>query len=162
MTNTAWIYVCLTLFVRREGTDLGFTACCSCTMYWYMILHLNAKVTFIYFAAYTLDNVNLQGYFVYSFNDKTAPKYGLYSYVANQYEAKPSMKHYREIIDNNGFPGPDTAEVLCPEETAVCPECHFFRTRKSLFAFISFIFVAFIVTVFCIMYYSRRAERRYK
>lgn len=132
-----------------------------CTGIWYCTWMPRWHL-FVYFAAYALDNVNLQGYFVYSFNDKTAPKYGLYSYVANQYEAKPSMKHYREIIDNNGFPGPDTAEVLCPEETAVCPECHFFRTRKSLFAFVSFIFVAFIVTVFCIMYYSRRAERRYK
>lgn len=169
MTNTAWIYVHLTLFVGREGADLAFTACCSCSVYWYMIMLLNAKVTFIlyfsfffFFPAYALDNVNLQGYFVYSFNDKTAPKYGLYSYAANQYEPKPSMKNYREIIDNNGFPGPDTAEVLCPEEAAMCPECHFFRTRKSLFAFISFIFVAFIVTIFCIMYYSKRAERRYK
>ncbi|NXE32043.1 KLOT protein, partial [Ptilorrhoa leucosticta] len=112
--------------------------------------------------AYTLDNVNLQGYFVYSFNDKTAPKYGLYSYVANQYEPKPSLKHYREIIDNNGFPGPETPELLCPEEVASCPECHFFRTRKSLLAFISFIFVAFIVTIFFITYYSKRVERRYK
>ncbi|XP_054663248.1 klotho isoform X3 [Grus americana] len=112
--------------------------------------------------AYTLDNVNLQGYFVYSFNDKTAPKYGLYSYIANQYEPKPSMKHYREIIDNNGFPGPETPELICPEEIASCPECHFFRTRKSLLAFISFIFVAFIVTIFFITYYSKRVERRYK
>uniref|UniRef100_A0A8B9PWQ4 Klotho n=1 Tax=Apteryx owenii TaxID=8824 RepID=A0A8B9PWQ4_APTOW len=112
--------------------------------------------------AYTLDNVNLQGYFVYSFNDKTAPKYGLYSYVANQYEPKPSMKRYREIIDNNGFPRPETPEVLCPEEIDSCPECHFFRTRKSLLAFIAFVFVAFIVTIFLISYYSRRVERRYK
>lgn len=130
---------------------------------------LECKVTLIdffnplfSFAAYTLDDVNLQGYFVYSFNDKTAPKYGLYSYIANQYEPKPSLKHYREIIDNNGFPGPETPELLCPEEVALCPECHFFRTRKSLLAFISFIFVAFIVTIFFITYYSKRVERRYK
>lgn len=117
---------------------------------------------FVFFAAHILDNINLQGYFIYSFNDKTAPKYGLYSYVANKYEPKPSLKHYREIIDNNGFPGPETPELLCPEEVTSCPQCHFFRTRKSLFAFISFIFVAFIVTIFFITYYSKRVERRYK
>ncbi|CAM4405955.1 klotho isoform X1 [Lepidochelys kempii] len=112
--------------------------------------------------AYTLDNVNLRGYFVYSFNDRTAPKYGLYRYIANQYEPKPSMKHYREIIDNNGFPSSETPDRLCPEMLVLCPECNFFQTRKSLLAFISFIFFAFIVTVFFIIYYSRRVERRYK
>lgn len=154
------------LICRKRGGRSGFH---SLLILLYVLVYDNALECqsdifsfFFFFPAYALDNVNLQGYFVYSFNDKTAPKYGLYSYAANQYEPKPSMKHYREIIDNNGFPGPDTAEVLCPEEAAMCPECHFFRTRKSLFAFISFIFVAFIVTIFCIMYYSKRAERRYK
>uniref|UniRef100_A0A8D0H5L6 Klotho n=1 Tax=Sphenodon punctatus TaxID=8508 RepID=A0A8D0H5L6_SPHPU len=112
--------------------------------------------------AYTLDNVNLHGYFVYSFNDRTTPRYGLYSYVAFQYEPKPSMKHYRKIIDSNGFPVPETPEVLCPEELILCPECSFFETRKSLLAFVSFIFFTFIVTVFLIIYYSKRVERRYK
>lgn len=157
------------LTFEKRRADVGLTSPCPCFMYWHMVLLLNAKVTLIHFfnplfsfTAYTLDNVNLQGYFVYSFNDKTAPNYGLYSYVANQYEPKPSMKHYREIIDNNGFPGPETPELLCPEEIASCPECHFFRTGKSLLAFISFIFVAFIVTIFFITYYSKRVERRYK
>jgi len=163
------MYMHLTLFWGREVQIMGLTSACPCFVYWHMVLLLNAEVTFIHFfnplfsfAAYTLDNVNLQGYFVYSFNDKTAPKYGLYSYVANQYEPKPSMKHYREIIDNKGFPGPETPELLCPEDVASCPECHFFRTRRSLLAFISFIFVAFIVTIFFITYYSKKVERRYK
>lgn len=157
------------LTLGKRSADVGLTSHCPCFRYWQVALLLNAKVPFIHFfnpllssTAYTLDNVNLQGYFVYSFNDKTAPKYGLYSYVANQYEPKPSMKHYREIIDNNGFPDPEAPELLCPEEIASCSECHFFRTRKSLLAFISFIFVAFIVTIFFIMYYSKRVERTYK
>lgn len=161
------MYVYLPLF--GGSADVGLLCSCLCFMYWHMLLFLNAKTAFIHFfnpffsfIAYTLDDVNLQGYFVYSFNDKTAPKYGLYSYIANQYEPKPSMDHYREIIDNNGFPGPETPELLCLEEITSCPECHFIRTRKSLLAFISFIFVAFVVTIVFITYYSKRAERRYK
>uniref|UniRef100_A0A7M4EEY5 Klotho n=1 Tax=Crocodylus porosus TaxID=8502 RepID=A0A7M4EEY5_CROPO len=87
--------------------------------------------------------------------------YNPFSTEIHSYEA-PSMKHYREIIDNNGFPSPETPERWCPEELALCPECSFFRTRKSLLAFISFIFFAFIVTIFFIIYHSRRDERRYK
>ncbi|XP_028904310.1 klotho [Ornithorhynchus anatinus] len=105
--------------------------------------------------AYILDDINLCGYFFYSFNDRTSPSYGLYRYAANQYEAKPSMRHYRKIIDSNGFPGPGTLGRFCPEEPDLCTECSFFQTRKSLLAFTSFLLFACIVTISLIIYYSR-------
>ncbi|XP_043852489.1 klotho [Dromiciops gliroides] len=107
--------------------------------------------------AHVLDGVRLRGYFVYSFNDRTAPKFGLYRYAANQFEPKPSMNHYKKIIDNNGFPGPDTLRRFCPDEFILCTECNFFETRKSLLVFIAFLFFAFIATISLIFYYSRRS-----
>nr|XP_020644190.1 klotho [Pogona vitticeps] len=113
--------------------------------------------------AYTLDNVNLRGYFVYSFSDRgDARSYGLYRYVVNRYEPKPSMMHYRQIIDNNTFPGPEASNLVCSKELILCPECDSFQPRKSLLAFMSFILFAFIVTIFLITYYSKRIDGSHK
>ncbi|XP_060119414.1 klotho-like [Heteronotia binoei] len=112
--------------------------------------------------AYTLDNVNIQGYFVYCFIDRTDPKYGLYHYVVNRYEPRSSAKRYREIIDNGGFPGPETQELFCPEEIVLDTDYVAFQPRRSFIAFISFICFAFIVTVFMIINYSKKFDKRYK
>ncbi|KAF7251228.1 Klotho [Varanus komodoensis] len=113
--------------------------------------------------AYTLDNVNLRGYFIYSFSDRgDSRSYGLYRYVINQYEPKPSLMHYRQIIDNNTFRGLETASPHCPTELTLCPECDFFQPRISLLAFIAFILFAFIVTVILITHYSKKIDRRHK
>lgn len=117
---------------------------------------------FFFFLAYILDGINLCGYFAYSFNDRTAPKFGLYRYAANQFEPKPSMKHYRKIIDNNGFPGPETLGRFCPEEFTLCTECSFFHARKSLLAFIAFLLFAFVISLSLIFYYSKKGRRGYK
>ncbi|XP_029458535.1 klotho [Rhinatrema bivittatum] len=111
--------------------------------------------------AYAIDGVNLSGYFAYSFNDKTEPTYGLYSYIANRYQPKPSMQHYRKIIDSNGFPSPEASASPCPAEPVLYPEFSFFQTRKSLLAFVSFIFFVFIITVFMIIYYTKKGKRMY-
>ncbi|XP_053168401.1 klotho [Hemicordylus capensis] len=113
--------------------------------------------------AYTLDNVNLCGYFVYSLSDRSDSRsYGLYHYALNKYEAKASMQHYRQIIDNNTFPGPENPDLLCLEELDLCPECGSSQPRRSLLAFIAFISFAVIVTVFLIVNDSRRINRRSK
>ena len=117
---------------------------------------------FFFFLAYILDGINLCGYFAYSFNDRTAPKFGLYRYAANQFEPKPSMKHYRKIIDNNGFPGPETLGRFCPEEFTLCTECSFFHARKSLLAFIAFLLFAFVISLSLTFYYSKKGRRGYK
>ena len=101
-------------------------------------------------------------YFAYSFNDRTAPKFGFYHYAANQFEPKPSMKHYRKMIDSNGFSGPEPLGRFCPEEFTLCTECGFFHTRKSLLAFIAFLLFAFIISLSLIFYYSKKGKRSYK
>lgn len=112
--------------------------------------------------AYVLDGINLCGYFAYSLSDRSVPKSGFYRYAANQFEPKPSIKHYRKIIDNNGFLGSGTLGRFCPEEYTVCTGCGFFQTRKSLLAFISFLVFAFVTSLALIYYYSKKGRRRYK
>ncbi|XP_042313364.1 klotho [Sceloporus undulatus] len=110
--------------------------------------------------AYTLDNVNLRGYFIYSFSDRgDSRSYGLYRYLINQYEAKPSMIHYRQIIDNNTFPGPGTSHFICLRESVLCPECTSVQPRKFFLAFVAFILFVFIVTAFLITYYSNSSHK---
>lgn len=106
--------------------------------------------------------MNLHGYFAYAFTDKMDPQFGLFKYVANKYEAKDSKILYRKIIDNNGFPGVEATPVPCIEEIFECADCHFFQTRKYLLAFVAFICFIFIITVFMITYYSKKAKKRYK
>lgn len=112
--------------------------------------------------AYVLDSINLCGYFAYSLSDRSAPKSGFYRYAASQFEPKPSMKHYRKIIDNNGFLGSETLGRFCPEEYTECTECGFFQTRKSLLIFISFLVFASIISLALIFHYSKKGKRSYK
>ncbi|XP_078513290.1 klotho [Lissotriton helveticus] len=145
------------IYILANGIDDGQNLIQDKLRVYYIENYINEALK-----AYYLDEVNLRGYFAYSFTDKMDPRYGLYSYVANQYEPKPSLRHYRKIIDRNGFPGLAEPKRFCPAETTTCPDCRFFQTRKSLVAFIAFIFVVFIVTIFLIIYYSKKGKRRYK
>lgn len=111
--------------------------------------------------AYVLDGINLCGYFAYSLSDRSAPKFGFYRYAVNQFEPKPSLRHYRKIIDDNGFLGSETQGRFCPEEYALCTECSFFHTRKSLLVFIAFLVFVFIISLALIFYYSKKGRRNY-
>ncbi|MEE6472490.1 hypothetical protein FKM82_009623 [Ascaphus truei] len=155
-----WIqskYGDIPIYILANGIDDGQNPIQDKLRIYYMENYINEALK-----AISIDGVNLRGYFAYSFNDKTDPRHGLYSYMANQYEPKHSMKHYRKLIDNNGFPSAEMPTPSCPEELALCLDCHFFQTRKYLLAFVAFICFAFIVSVFMIMYYSKKGRRRYK
>ncbi|XP_077015124.1 klotho [Tamandua tetradactyla] len=112
--------------------------------------------------AYLLDGINLRGYFVYSLSDRTAPKFGLYGYAANQFVPKPSVTRYREIIDNNGFPAPGSPGRFCPQEVGACTKCSFFHNRKSLLVFIAFLLLAFVISLSLIFYYSKKGRSSYR
>ncbi|KAB0372699.1 hypothetical protein FD755_015452 [Muntiacus reevesi] len=147
----------LPMYIISNGIDDDPHAAQDSLRVYYMQNYVNEALK-----AYILDGINLCGYFAYSFNDRTAPKFGLYRYAANQFEPKPSMKYYRKIIDNNGFPGPETLGRFCPEEFTLCTECSFFHTRKSLLAFIAFLLFAFVISLSLIFYYSKKGRRGYK
>ncbi|KAM5311546.1 klotho [Glossophaga mutica] len=147
----------LPTYIISNGIDDDLQAGPDRLRVYYLQNYLNEALK-----AYVLDGVNLCGYFAYSFSDRTAPRFGLYRYAANQFEPKASVQHYRKIIDSNGFPGPETLGRLCPEEFALCTECSFSHTRKSLLAFIAFLLFAFIISFSLIFYYSRKGRRSYK
>ncbi|MBN3296210.1 KLOT protein, partial [Amia calva] len=123
----------------------------------------NLRVYYIYnyineaLKAYTLDGVNLQGYFAYAFSDQTDPGFGLYGFVNDELIVKSSLMHYRNIIDHNGFPGPTALEQDCAQQPEPCLSCHFFAQR-SVIAFLSFVAAAFLITAGLIIYYSRRCK----
>ncbi|KAG8452814.1 hypothetical protein GDO86_004561 [Hymenochirus boettgeri] len=145
------------IYILVNGIDDGFMHSQDRLRIYYLENYINEALK-----AILIDRVNLRGYFAYSFNDKMDPKYGFYTYAANRFVPKPSMKRYREIIDKNGFPRADVPVIPCPVELVPCPDCHFLQTRKYLLAFVAFIFIVFIVSVFMIMYYIRKGKRRYK
>ncbi|KAM9319853.1 klotho [Gastrophryne carolinensis] len=132
--------------------------------------HLEDKLRVYYMRNYInealkatlIDGVNLRGYFAHAFTDKMDPQFGLFKYVANKYEAKDSKIVYRRIIDNNGFPDFSSTPAPCPEEIFECSDCHFFQTRKYLLAFVAFICIVFVISVFMITYYSKQGKKRYK
>ncbi|EPY82399.1 Klotho-like protein [Camelus ferus] len=95
----------LPMYIISNGIDDDPHAAQDKLRMYYMQNYVNEALK-----AYILDGINLCGYFAYSFNDRTAPKFGLYRYAANQFVPKPSMKHYRKIIDNNGFPANNPAK----------------------------------------------------
>ncbi|XP_004449719.2 klotho [Dasypus novemcinctus] len=147
----------LPMYVLSSGIDDDELAAQDQLRVFYIQNYLNEALK-----AYLLDGINLRGYFVYSLSDRTAPKFGLYRYAADQFVPKPSVKHYREIIDNNGFPGPGNLGRFCPEEFITCSKCSFFHTRKSLLAFIAFLLFAFVISLSLIFYYSRKSRRNYR
>ncbi|XP_034971334.1 klotho [Zootoca vivipara] len=157
----AWVkdkYGDTPIYILASGIDDGQKLDRDKLRIYYMERYINEALK-----AYTLDNVNLRGYFAYSFSDRGDPRsYGLYRYTVNQYEPKSSMMHYRQIIDNYTFPGSETTGLLCLKELILCPECDSLQPRRSLLAFISFTLFSFIVTVFLITYYSKKVNRRHE
>ncbi|XP_006879700.1 PREDICTED: klotho [Elephantulus edwardii] len=108
--------------------------------------------------AYTLDGINLRGYFAYSLSDRGAPGFGFYRYVANQLEAKPSVSLYRRIMEDGGFPGAGSPQRACPRELPACAQCGFFQTRRTLLAFVAFLVLLLAAALALIFCYSRRGR----
>ncbi|XP_076876324.1 klotho [Brachyhypopomus gauderio] len=108
--------------------------------------------------AYTLDGVNLQGYFAYAFNDRRDPGFGLYGHVEEEVIMKSSLIHYRTIIERNGFPSPGSAPQHCPSLPRRSPLCPVLSKRRVV-GFISLVGSAFLVTVGLIVYYSTKRHK---
>ncbi|XP_062870862.1 klotho [Trichomycterus rosablanca] len=101
--------------------------------------------------AYTLDGVNLRGYFAYAFNDRHDPGFGLYSHVQEETIEKSSLTHYRNIIDHNGFPdhgGPPESCPRTPERSAI----YYVLAKRPVVSFISFVGFALFITTGLIIY----------
>ncbi|KAA8586858.1 hypothetical protein FQN60_000694, partial [Etheostoma spectabile] len=74
--------------------------------------------------AYTLDGVNLKGYFAYALSDQRDRGFGMYGHVHEQVIIKASLSNYRNIIQHNGFPIKGAAPQQCPSMPQPCLGCH--------------------------------------
>ncbi|XP_076131001.1 klotho [Alosa pseudoharengus] len=121
----------------------------------------NLRVYYLYnyineaLKAYTLDGVNLQGYFAYGLNDLLDPGFGMYGYVQDEVIEKASLSHYRNIIDHNGFPAPELAPQQCKRPVEPCSGCHILA-KHSVVGFLSLVGSALVITMGLTLYYATR------
>ncbi|XP_062309001.1 klotho-like [Osmerus eperlanus] len=81
--------------------------------------------------AYTLDGVNLKGYFAYALNDQRDPGFGLYGHVQDEPIVKASLSHYRNIIQHHGFPEEGAPAQQCPSQPPPCLGCQVLAVKES-------------------------------
>ncbi|XP_030648234.1 klotho [Chanos chanos] len=108
--------------------------------------------------AYTLDRVNLQGYFAYALNDQRDPGFGLYGHVQDEVIVKSSLTHYRNIIDHNGFPEHGSPPQHCPRVTQHCPGCHVLAKRPVV-GFLSLVGLGILITLGLTIYYATKRHK---
>ncbi|KAK6317597.1 hypothetical protein J4Q44_G00129970 [Coregonus suidteri] len=107
--------------------------------------------------AYTLDGVNLKGYFAYSLNDQRDPGFGLYGHVQDEEIIKASLSQYQNIIQHNGFPlqGTPASTLQCPSQPLPCPGC-LVLAKRPVVGFLSLVGSAVLVTLGLIIYYAAK------
>ncbi|KAM4620743.1 klotho [Polymixia lowei] len=107
--------------------------------------------------AYTLDGVNLKGYFAYALSDLRDPGFGLYGHVQDEVIIKASLSNYRNVIEHNGFPMPGAAPQQCPSLPQPCLGCHVLAKRPVV-GFLTLVGSGVLITLGLIIYYA--AKRR--
>ncbi|XP_061595374.1 klotho-like isoform X1 [Cololabis saira] len=108
--------------------------------------------------AYTLDGVNLQGYFAYALNDQRDPGFGLYGQVQDEVIVKDSISHYRNIIRHNGFPLPGAEPQRCPAPGRACPGCQVLL-KKTTVGFLTLVGSGVLITLGLIVYYTTKRPK---
>lgn len=103
--------------------------------------------------AYTLDGVNLKGYFAYALSDQRDPGFGLYGHVHEEVIIKASLSNYRNIIQHNGFPVPGAPPQQCPRVPPPCPGCHVL-VKWPLVGFLALVGSGVLITLGLIVYYT--------
>ncbi|KAM6907898.1 klotho [Xenentodon cancila] len=110
--------------------------------------------------AYTLDGVNLKGYFAYALNDQRDPGFGLYGQVQEEIIVKDSISHYRNIIQHNGFPIQGADPQQCPTLKQPCLGCRIL-VKKTMVGFLTLVGSGVLITLGLIIYYTKRPTESY-
>uniref|UniRef100_A0A3P8TXL7 Klotho n=1 Tax=Amphiprion percula TaxID=161767 RepID=A0A3P8TXL7_AMPPE len=108
--------------------------------------------------AYTLDGVNLKGYFAYALSDQRDPGFGLYGQVHEEVIVKASLSNYRNIIQHNGFPVQGAEPQQCPSLPQPCLGCHVL-TKRPVVGFLTLVGSGVLITLGLIIYYSSRRHK---
>lgn len=109
-------------------------------------------------SAYTLDGVNLKGYFAYALNDQRDPEFGLYGQVQEEVIVKASLSNYRNIIQHNGFPIQGAAPQQCPSLSQPCVGCQVLVKRPVL-GFLTLVGSGVLITLGLIIYYTAKRQK---
>lgn len=109
-------------------------------------------------SAYTLDGVNLKGYFAYALSDQRDPGFGLYGQVHEEVIVKASLSNYRNIIQHNGFPILGAAPQQCPSSPEPCLGCHVL-VKRSVVGFLTLVGSGLLITLGLIIYYTAKRHK---
>ncbi|XP_019725077.1 klotho isoform X1 [Hippocampus comes] len=108
--------------------------------------------------AFTLDGVNLKGYFAYALSDQRDPGFGLYGHVHEEAVVKASLANYRNIIRHNGFPVQGAPAQRCPLAARPCPGCQALAKRPVV-GFLTLLGSATLITLALVVYYASRRHK---
>lgn len=109
-------------------------------------------------SAYTLDGVNLKGYFAYALSDQRDPGFGLYGQVHEEVIIKASLSNYRNIIEHNGFPIQGAAPQQCPSMPQPCLSCHVL-VKRPVVGFLTLVGSGVLITLGLIIYYTAKRHK---
>ncbi|KAM6983350.1 klotho [Tautogolabrus adspersus] len=108
--------------------------------------------------AYTLDGVNLKGYFAYALSDQRDPGFGLYGQVHDEVIVKASLSNYRNIIQHNGFPIIGAEPQQCPSMPQPCRSCQV-SVRRPVVGFLTLVGSGVLITLGIIIYYTTKRKK---
>uniref|UniRef100_A0A8C9YX92 Klotho n=1 Tax=Sander lucioperca TaxID=283035 RepID=A0A8C9YX92_SANLU len=108
--------------------------------------------------AYTLDGVNLKGYFAYALSDQRDPGFGMYGHVHEEVIIKASLSNYRNIIQHNGFPIQGAAPQQCPSLPQPCLGCHVLA-KMPMVGFLTLVGSGVLITLGLIIYYTAKRHK---
>ncbi|XP_033996393.1 klotho [Trematomus bernacchii] len=110
--------------------------------------------------AYTLDGVNLKGYFAYALSDERDPRFGMYGHVQEEVIIKASLSNYRNIIQHNGFPIQGAPPQQCPSMPQPCLGCHVLVKRPwPVVGFLMLVGSGVLITLGLIIYYTAKRHK---
>lgn len=124
----------------------------------------NLRVYYLYnyineaLKAYTLDGVNLKGYFFYALNDQRDPGFGLYGNIQEEIIIKASLSNYRNIIQHNGFPIQGADAQQCPSRPQSCLSCQVL-SKGPVLGFLSLVGSGVLITLGLIIYYTAKRHK---
>ncbi|KAJ0061545.1 hypothetical protein NL108_005718 [Boleophthalmus pectinirostris] len=108
--------------------------------------------------AYTLDGVNLKGYFAYALSDQRDPEFGLYGNIQEEVIIKASLSNYQNIIQHNGFPIQGADPQQCAGGPQPCVSCQVLSKRPVL-GFLTLVGSGMLITLGLIIYYTAKRHK---